>query len=154
MGKIIVRNTVLKGKTNSSFIDLCGGNDFNSFETILSCFSIREIMKGVFEEDLLSDSLENSLIYESYNSILQDQKDNDFFSIMYKIDNEFAIHISQNIYIYHLSPKIELLDTLFQWYYTDSKKYIGDSWWEEDEEIINSLQTLNVIEFLKRYKGY
>ena len=40
------------------------------------------------------------------------------------------------------------------WHYADSKMYIGDTWGEQDDEIIESIQNLSVTDFLKRYKGY
>lgn len=41
-----------------------------------------------------------------------------------------------------------------KWAYMSSKKYLGDSWWFDDKEILKDVQKMNTIEFLEKYKGY
>ena len=48
----------------------------------------------------------------------------------------------------------EVYTSLIPWFYADSKKYLGDTWWEKDFEIINDLKTLSIVDFYKKYKGY
>lgn len=74
---------------------------------------------------------------------------------MYQVDDRFAVHLTGNIYLYHIAAlEEEIYSQIVPWYYVDSKKYIGDTWWEEDEKIIEDLKELSLIEFYKLYKGY
>jgi hypothetical protein len=116
---------------------------------------LKNIMMTIFCEDIDCELRENSELYQSYSSVVESQKDNHLFNCLYKIDDEFAVHITENIYLYHLIPKNEEIYSLITpWFYADSKKYFGDSWWEDDVEIIESLGNLSIVDFLNRYKGY
>ena len=33
------------------------------------------------------------------------------------------------------------------------KKYLGDSWWFGDDEILKDVREMNVVAFLEKYKG-
>jgi len=112
-------------------------------------------MKMLYCEEIDNDILEKSGLYQSYSAIVESQEDNNLFKCLYRIDEEFAVHLSENIYLYHLIPKNgEVYSSVIPWFYADSKKYYGDTWWESDDEIIDSLYNLSVLEFLKRYKAY
>lgn len=80
-------------------------------------------------------------------------KSNDKFVFAYKIDKEFGLFLDGNIYLFHLLNE-NLLSDILPWYYADAQKYLGDTWWESDNEILESIQNLPVVEFLKRYKGF
>lgn len=74
---------------------------------------------------------------------------------MYKLDDEFCVYLTDNIYIYHLVPSLEINNReVVPWSYVDSKIYAGDTWWEEDEEILSDLKSLSIIDFIKKYKAY
>ena len=45
-------------------------------------------------------------------------------------------------------------EQLFPWVYMDSKKYLGDTWWFDDDEVLNDIQKMHMIDFLEKYKGY
>ena len=63
--------------------------------------------------------------------------------------------LDANIYLFHLpGQENSLFLNVVPWSYADAKKYLGDTWWESDDEILQSIQTLSVIDFLKRYKGF
>jgi len=112
-------------------------------------------MMRLFGEELDCELLEQSTLYQMYISVLESQENNDFFSVLYRLDDEFALELSSNIYLYHLIPqKNDIYTLLVPWLYADGKKYLGDTWWEGDDEIINNIKSLSVVEFLKRYKGY
>jgi len=64
------------------------------------------------------------------------------------------LHLGANIYLYHLAPENEFYTKIVPWHYADGQKYLGDTWWEQDDEILESFQKLSVLDFLKRYKGY
>lgn len=34
------------------------------------------------------------------------------------------------------------------------RKYLADAWWFEDAEILKDIQTMNLIDFLEKYKGW
>ena len=43
---------------------------------------------------------------------------------------------------------------ILPWVYMESKKYLGDTWWFDDEEIKKDVQELSLLDFLIKYKGY
>ena len=155
MEKIIIRDKVLMpGHVNCGYRNLCGDKSYETLASLQEAYSFGEIMQEIYSEDVETDNLQDSLLYSSYLLAQQSDKDNDMFKVTYKID-DFALHLTQNIYIYHLAPEIdEIRPQIIPWYYADSKKYMGDTWWETDEEIIESIQNLSVIDFFKRYQGY
>ena len=156
MEKIIVRNKILqRGHVNSAYISLCNNKSYYSVESFLKDYTYNEILNRLYEEQINHANLEQSNLYLSYILTIETQLDNEYFKILYKLDDEFAVHLTGSIYLYHLIPKKEeIYSSLVPWFYADSKNYFGDTWWEKDSEIINSLETLSIIEFLKRYKGY
>jgi hypothetical protein len=112
-------------------------------------------METLYCEEFECDLLEDSKLYSSYCSTVESQKDNEDFIILYKIDEKFALHITHNIYIYHLWPKNgEIYSSIVPWFYADGEKYFGDSWWHDDIEIIDDFKNFSSLDFLKKYKGY
>ena len=112
-------------------------------------------MKELFKEEIECEFIEQSTLYQSYVSAKESLKNNDCFSFFYRLDDSFALELSRNIFLYHLIPKDgELYASIVPWFYADSKKYMGDTWWEQDDEIIDSIKNLSIVEFFKRYKGY
>ena len=68
---------------------------------------------------------------------------------------KFGIVIDEHIYLYHYELDMcKQQNEIIPWEYMDSKKYIGDTWWFDDEEIINDIQQLPLTDFLEKYKGY
>lgn len=164
MNKIIVRNHILGTGyrcVGSSFIDLTGGVEFRTVKNLLEHFKFKVLMKSLFDEEFDSEDLSKSSLYQSYSELIKENREgverckkNEKFIEMYKINEEFALSIDNNIYLYHLISKKEVYTKLVPWYYSDSKMYFGDRWGEEDEEIVQNIQNLSVIQFLQRYKGY
>ena len=163
MEKIILSKNILKkGLTNSAFIYLTkGSNRYSDENKLIKKFGFKEVMKSLFNEDIESNTLAESALYQFYSEILNKDKEkdkcykeNDKFIELYKIDERFALKLDFNIYLYHLVPKDEFYTKMVPWYYADSEKYLGDTWGEQDDEVIESIQNLSVIDFLKRYKGY
>ena len=58
------------------------------------------------------------------------------------------------IYIHLMIKSRKPKKNILPWIYPESKRYLGDTWWSEDEEILNDLKKLSIIEFLDKYKGY
>lgn len=164
MEKIIVRKDVLTlnyGCVGSSLIMLTRGKKYSNEQKLIKDFGFKEVMKKLFNEDVDGDNLSESTLYQLYSEILTMEKDkdkcykeNNKFIELYKVNDEFAMQLDFNIHLYHLVPQKDFYMQMVPWYYADSKKYIGDTWGEKDEEIIDSIQNLSFIDFLKRYKGY
>lgn len=156
MEKIIVRDKILeRGHANSAYINLCNDKEYNTTIEFLQDYNYKILLNKIYGEEIDCEYLESSKLYYSYLSILETQKDNEYFKVLFRLDDEFAVHLSGNIYLYHLIPKNgEVYTSLIPWFYADSKKYLGDTWWEKDFEIINDLKTLSIVDFYKKYKGY
>ena len=154
--KVIVRDKILsKGHINSAYISLCKGKDYSTLEELLKEISIEQLLKYLYKEDFVPKSLTDSPHYLLYELAINSGKDNEYYKVMYRINEEFAVHLTENIHIYHLMAESDKpYFNIVPWVYADSKKYIGDTWWEEDEEILENLQQLSIVKFLKRYKGY
>lgn len=107
-------------------------------------------MKDVFcEQQLTYDEL-----CAKYQEILRG-KQNTEFEIMYKINSEFGIVIDEHIYLCRYNEKLfNPQQNVFPWMYIEGKKYIGDAWWFETEEIVADVQNLSLLCFLEKYKGY
>jgi len=143
------------GYINSTFIELCKGKEYNTLHDFLTDYDSNYVIKKLYSEEVLNANLKDTKLYKLYNLAFETNKDNEFFKIMYQIDDEFAVHLTGNIYLYHIAARRkEIYSQIVPWYYVDSKKYIGDTWWEQDSEIIENLKKLSIIEFYKRYKGY
>lgn len=66
----------------------------------------------------------------------------------------FGVVIDEHIYLYRYDMQVyNHQKDLIPWMYVESKKYLGDSWWNEDTEIIADLKTLSVVDFCEKYKG-
>lgn len=156
MERLIVRNNVLGiGHVNSALIGLCAEAEYKTYGQLENDFGIVKIMKEIFKEHLHGEDFLSSDLYLSFIDVQTTQKDNADFKYMYKIDADFAVHLSANIYLYHLVSKDDVLYPPFiPWHYVDSRVFLGDTWWESDEEVLQNLVVLTTVEFLKRYKGY
>lgn len=146
MNKIVVRTKVVNGI--SSRIIQQGEN--KTLNELTQESGLQNVLKTIFDENeltyqQLSDEY-NKFIYDGSGSV---------FAWLYRINPRFGITIDEHIYLYHYDSKLSLLQNeLFGWEYMDSKKYIGDSWWFEDVEILEDIQRLSILDFLEKYKGY
>ena len=104
----------------------------------------------VFEESKITYQELNT----KYNDFLENNSNEDF-EIMYVLNSGFGIVINEHIYLCHCNEEIfNQQKSLFPWVYVESKKYIGDSWWFETDEIIEDIQNLSFLKFMEKYKGY
>lgn len=154
MEVIILRKNILElGYVNSAYISF--REKTITVNKLVEKFGWKQLMLKLFKENIDSDNVEDSSLFRSYNSLIgSEQKENGEFVKAYKINESFAVTLDANIYLFHLFPKGEVYTDIVPWYYADSKKYLGDTWWETDAEILQNLSELSVIEFLSRYKGY
>ena len=154
MEKIIVRGKrILGGYTTGASTIFFEGERYPTTESILEKYDFNELMGTIFLEEL-TGKLEDSSLYKAYEQAAKTGEDNDYFKIMYQCDEEFAVHLSDQINVYHLLEKDEAYLHLIPWYYADSVRYMGDTWWEEDPEIIDNIKKLTLIEFMKVYRAY
>ncbi len=108
------------------------------------------ILKKIFDEKEMS--YKNLL--ELYEQFTQGQE-NSLFAWMYILTDDFGIVINEHIYLYHYDLDISNQQkSLFPWEYMDSKRYIGDTWWTNDDEILNDIKALSILDFMDKYKGY
>ena len=156
MEKIVIRKKVLElGFVGSAFIRLEGKHTYPNKERMIKDLGWQTIMLSLFKEKIDSLEIENSSLYKSYENLINsDQKENADFIKAYKINESFGVFLDANIYLFHLFSKGSISTDIVPWYYSDGQIYLGDTWWEEDKEIIESIQTLSVLEFYERYKGW
>jgi hypothetical protein len=154
--KIIVRNKVFrKGELASKFVILTSEYGFDSLMDFRKHFGDTYIMKELFDESIEQGRLEDSMIYKKYEEILESGKDNEMFSIMYKLKNDLAVSLSEHIYLHHIAKDLLInKEKILPWECVDSKIYIADTWWETDEDILNDLKSMSFIEFMSKYKAY
>lgn len=72
----------------------------------------------------------------------------------FRVDEEYAVSISQHITLHKLVKKEPSYGDLVPWYYQYGQRYLGDAWWFSPEEILADLQGLSTVAFLKKYKGF
>ena len=146
MEKIIVRTKIASG-ISSKIIRY--GDDKTLF-TLAQEYGLDSALKDIFgESDLTYQQL-----YDEYKRFVYDGSGT-AFSWLYKINSSFGITIDEHIYLYHYDSTIsESQKELFGWEYMDSKRYMGDSWWFGEEEILDDIQRLSVVDFMEKYKGY
>lgn len=156
MEKIIVRKKILDlGFVNSNFVRLNCNNNYSSKSKLIKDLGWQKTMKTLFAEDIDSIDIKSSSLYQSYENFLNsNQIENENFIKVYKIDDSFGLYLDANIFLYHLFVKDNIGVDIVPWYYSDGQIYLGDTWWEDDEEILNNIKTLSVIDFYKRYKGW
>lgn len=76
------------------------------------------------------------------------------FARMYQISKTSGLVIDQNIYLYHCDQcPVWVSWNENRWAYMSSKKYLGDSWWFDDSEILKDVREMNLVSFLEKYKG-
>lgn len=151
-GELLVERIIIRTKTvvgiASKVISECDDND--TLRDLVSKHGEDYVLEKIFDECALSyDSL-----LKDYENFKNGEKSLSF-EWMYIIDSKYGITINEHISLYCNSGKaIEVQDSVFPWKYMESSKYIGDSWWFDDEEIIRDIQQLSLLAFLEKYKGY
>lgn len=107
------------------------------------------MISQIYKEDISYDELK-----QEYLKFLS-TSNSEYYSWMYLIDGKFGVVLDAHIYLYTFNDKVkEAQKNILPWIYPESKRYLGDTWWSEDEEILNDLKKLSIIEFLDKYKGY
>lgn len=155
METIIIRKKTYEiGYVNSAFIEFQKGRSCLSCDALVKKFGWRKVMLSLFKE-CIDDDFEKSSLIKSYQSLLKcENLDNEDFIKAYKINDRFAIYADASIYLFHLFPKGEVCTDIVPWYCTDGQVYLGDTWWEKNEEILSDIQSMSLIDFYTKYKGW
>ena len=97
------------------------------------------LLREVFAEQELT----YSELYQEYSDFIANGNSENF-AWMYVLNEKFGIVIDEHIYLSHYELDMcKQQNEIIPWEYMDSKKYIGDTWWFDDEEIINDIQQLS-----------
>jgi hypothetical protein len=158
--KIIVRSKVVSlGNVGSSAIMLFHVPIEKLVPASIKRISSQTILRKVFEDEIETKDVINSKLYQQFLSVKSSKIENEEFKIMSKINDEFAVHTTQHLYLYRLAPnlpraKYSILSDIIPWYYAESKKFLGDAWWYTDDEVIEDIKKMPTLDFLKKYKGY
>ena len=121
-----------------------------SLEELCIKYGKENVLKDIFSED----SLSYKELCEKYQECYEKESNNEF-EIMYVLNSGFGVVINENIFLCYFNEELfNQQKAIFPWRYVESKKYIGDSWWYEDYEIVDDIQKLSLIQFLEKYKGY
>ena len=107
------------------------------------------MVSQIYKEDIPYDELEQEYL-KFLNTSNSEQ-----YSWMYLIDSKFGVVLDAHICVYTFNEEVRKAQkNILPWLYPESKKYLGDTWWFEDEEILTDSKNLSIIEFLDKYKGY
>lgn len=156
MDTIIIRKKAyISGQVNSNFIRLHSRKTYKKKDTIICDLGWKKTLSLLLGEKIDTDELSTSALYKSYESLLSsNDRENADFLKAYKINEHFAISLDANIFLFHLIPKGDVYSDIVPWYCADGQVYLGDTWWEQDDEILENVQKLSVIDFLEQYKGW
>mgnify|MGYP006956036617 CR=1 FL=1 len=156
MNTIVIRKKAYAlGQVDSEFIRLNNEKAYSSQKKFVQDFGWKKIMSSLYDEAIDSDILTSCSLFNSYKTFLSgsDSMNADFFKA-YQINDIFAVSMGASIYLFYLIPKGEIYTDIVPWYCADGQVYLGDTWWEQDDEILHNLQSLSVVDFLERYKGW
>ncbi len=108
-------------------------------------YVIKKICEDTHSFDVLCEEFERFLVDGT----------SELFSYAVRLNEHYAVSLDSNIYLYRFSSE-DILEqqAVFQWQYATVRKYIGDTWWYNDSEIIADIQQMSLLEFLEKYKGY
>lgn len=147
MQKIAIRTKII---SNVSSILIRESREKEELYDLVNRLGKEEILKKIFNEKEIT----YDLLFREYENFKKEGTSS-YFSWMYMVYPKYGVVLDEHIYLYRYNSQIynQLLDYI-PWGYAESKKYLGDTWWAEDEEILSDLQNLSIIEFLDKYKGY
>lgn len=123
--------------------------DYTSLKDLADNKGDEYVIKKVCEDTLSFDELR-----KDFERFLREGS-SELFTYAVQLNENYAVSVNSNIYLYRFSPDdIREQQAVFKWHYASVRKYIGDTWWYSDEEIIADIQKLSLLEFWDKYKGY
>lgn len=156
--RIIVRNKLLfPGSVRSNAISLFHESVEELLPASIEGMSAQTILRELFEDEIETCDIPSSMLYQKFLSTKSSFMENEEFHVMYRFNDEFAIRLTHHIDIHHLALSDDewgILASIVPWHYVDSCCFLGDTWWETDNEILENINKMTVVNFLKRYKGY
>ncbi|MPN21097.1 hypothetical protein SDC9_168476 [bioreactor metagenome] len=152
--KIIVRKiTYQAAEIELNLLSLLSEVNVKSLQNLKKAFSDRDIFLKLFNEDLKQEFLNDSVLYNHYLEASSSGKENDYFSIMYKIKDDLAVELTEHIKLHHICNDLLINDErIIPWECIDSEFYIADTWWESDEDILKDFKELCFLDFIDKYK--
>ena len=145
MNKIVIRNKVVRCISSKLIYH---AKDRESFYEEMRRLGTAQVLKEIYQDDVDPD-----VLGREYHRFL-DGSSSDYFRWMYIVDEKFGVVLDAHIDLYKFDSQIaELQKERIPWIYPESKKYLGETWWFEDDEILEDLKKLPVIEFLDKYRG-
>ena len=132
--------------TRSKILYLCRAGE--TAEQAVRRLGPQKMTEQVFGENgSYSDLLRR---YEAFRDGAPDEG----FCRMYLVHPSFGAVLDAHITLYRFEPDTyALYRAAIPWVYAGNGCYMGDTWWFEEEEILQDLQTLPVPEFFEKYKG-
>lgn len=145
MKQIIIRKDTVPAL--NSRVSLIG---YESYDISISSFETADsILK-----DALNETVPFKTLLQEYRQFMEGQG-SALFGRMYQLSETSGLVIDQNIYLYHSDTcPVWVNWKKNRWAYMSGKKYLGDSWWFDDAEILKDIQEMNLIAFLEKYKGF
>lgn len=124
-------------------------SNYMSLKDIVNDKGYEYVIKNVCEE-----TFSFSVLCEEFERFLKDGT-SELFTYAVQLNEKYAVSFDSNIHLYRFSPE-DILEqqAVFKWHYAPVRKYIGDTWWYNDSEIIADIQQMSLVEFLEKYKGY
>lgn len=120
-------------------------------KTLVLKFGEDHILKTIFGEEKSFKYLQEHL----HNIHDTEENKNELFSKMFLLNDECGVVIDSHIYLHHFnSDMISQQTALWNWGYTETRKYLGDIWWFSPEEVLDDLQNLSTVSFMCKYKGF
>lgn len=105
-------------------------------------------------KEALNETVPFKTLLQEYRQLMEGQEST-LFGRMYQLSETSGLMIDQNICLYHSDVcPVWVSWGNNRWAYMSGKKYLGDSWWFEDAEILKDIQEMNLVAFLEKYKGF
>lgn len=147
MERVAIRENVFTGF--SSAVTLASG-DGEDIGELIERLGKDKVIKKVFGDQKLS----YQDLADEYVEFIKGKK-SALFSWMYIVDCRFGVVIDEHIYLCRYeNSALDWQKQLCPWIYVKGKRYIGDPWWSEDEEILADIKKLNILDFAEKYKGF
>lgn len=156
ISKVILRNRVYNPSKLSIRIEtLKDEKNFKNITELTAQCSIKSIVNDIYDEAIAQEPIEESNIYNSYHEVLNSGIENVDFKLAYRVREDMAIRITDHIYVCRIADDyIVNSKRIVPWYCMESEVYIADTWWEEDDEVLNDFTTLSYMDFIVKYKMY
>lgn len=144
--QIIIRNALVKCVSSSLTYEM---RDEETQGDTVRRLGKEGLLTKIFKEDKRT----YNDLFEEYQAF-QNGTPSDSFLHMYLLSPRVGVVLGAHITLYRFDFEVyTLYKDLVPWGYAEGCKYLGDTWWEKDEEILFNLQHMSVVEFLEQYKG-